>query len=162
MADEVEMTADVEPTTIRVLTDGNSVIRVVLAGDTLVGPIAPLCGSCPWLIEGKCRAEGAIRPGRIPRDYGCQVHPFAASYERLADAARRLNRGLRASGNEILSEFAAASTADIVWLEACEDGFTPDNPAPIGVAGPRESVLSANELLTTPESGQSLETVWSL
>jgi len=160
--EEPEVPTDVEPTTIRVLTDGRSVIRVALVGDILHGPVAPLCGSCPWLLDGKCRHDGGIRPSRSPREYGCQAHPFAASYERLADAARRLNRGLRASGNEILSEFAAASTADIVWLEACEDGFSPDNPAPIGVAGPRESVLSANEVLITPESGLSPEVTWSL
>ena len=165
MADEVEA-AEVEelpePMTTRVLTDGRSVIRVVTAGDTLVGPIAPLCGSCPWLIEAKCRHDGGIRPSRSPREYGCQAHPFASSYERLADAARRLGRGLRASGNEILSEFSAASPSDLAYLEACEDGFSPDSPAPIGVAGPRESVLSSPEILITPESGQSLTAIWSL
>ena len=160
--DDIEDDQLDQPMTTRVLTDGNSVIRVALIGDTLHGPIAPLCGSCPWLLENKCRVEGAIRPGRVPKDYGCREHPFASAYERLADAARRLGRGLRASGNEILSEFSAASPADIAWLENAEQGFIADSPAPIGVAGPRESILSSPEILITPESGQSLTAIWSL
>jgi hypothetical protein len=162
MTDDIDAIEDDIPRGVRVLTDGNSVIRVALIGDTLHGPIAPLCGSCPWLLENKCRVEGAIRPGRVPKDYGCREHPFASAYERLADAARRLGRGLRASGNEILSEFSAASPADIAWLENAEQGFIADSPAPIGVAGPRESVLSSPEILITPESGQSLTAIWSL
>jgi len=161
MTDDIDAIEDDISRDVRVLTDGNSVIRVALIGDTLHGPIAPLCGSCPWLLENKCRVEGAIRPGRVPKDYGCREHPFASAYERLADAARRLGRGLRASGNEILSEFSAASPADIAWLENAEQGFIADSPAPIGVAGPRESVLSSPEILTTPASASTLEVNWS-
>ena len=108
---------------------GSQIIRVRLAADhVLDAALPPKCGSCPKLVNGKCRSADGVQPKRSHNDVGCSGHPSWPLFEIVTGAINQARQGQVNSAARVLSEqTTAASPGQVAWLDTCESGeeFSP-------------------------------------
>ena len=115
-------------TVSRVLVSPNneSLIRVNLAGNSLIGIERPTCSTCPSrsLKTGKCTAGGPVQPKKALDNEACDKHPFSGDFTSLQRITRRAEiRGVTPLGVVAeLNQFGSASSEQIQWLERAEAG----------------------------------------
>jgi len=115
-------------TVSRVLVSPNneSLIRVNLAGNSLIEIQRPTCATCPSrsLKTGKCTASGPIQPKKALDNEACDKHPFAGDFTSLQRTVRRAEiRGVTPLGVVAeLNQFGTASPEQIQWLQRAEAG----------------------------------------
>ena len=145
------------------ITDGNATLNVFVREERLEAVIPPKCGSCSWLIAGKCRESSGIRPTRNHGDIGCSAHPFAAAYLKLAEAQTRFARGKKHSGIEALNEFALATDEERTWLELTESAMLMADDYEKMRRPAQRQAIKAGSIAASPASAafEGVTTTWT-
>ena len=140
-------------TVSRVLVSPNneSLIRVNLAGNSLIEIERPTCSTCPSrsLKTGRCTGNGAIQPKKALSDEACTQHPFAQDFASLQRITRRseIRGSTSLAAVYELNQFGQASPEQISWLRRAESG-EPQPPIELSAEGhyePAKDLKSAVE-----------------